>query len=114
MDPTTKEFIIAGCLAAIPSTVTGLFNHWKIRDVEHKVDGMNEALRAEKNQAVSDLAASDKQLSRAEGVKEGSDAERAIHIKIEDSRDKTATPVPVTITDKSVPVNIVDKEKGEK
>jgi hypothetical protein len=77
MDPTTKGYVIAGCIAAIPPTITGLLNHWKIATVEHKVDGMNTALRAEKKEAETQLVDTSKQLAHAEGVKQGSDAERA-------------------------------------
>jgi hypothetical protein len=79
MDPTTKGYIIAGCISAIPPTIAGLFNHWKIAAVEEKVDGMNSALRTERKEAVAQLADTSKQLSHAEGVKEGSDRERAMH-----------------------------------
>jgi hypothetical protein len=71
IDPTTKGYIIAGCIAAIPPTVTGFFNHWKISTVERKVDGMNSELRAEKKQAVAELVDTSKQLSHAEGRREG-------------------------------------------
>jgi hypothetical protein len=77
MDPNVKGYLIAGCVAAIPPTITGLFNHWKISTVERKVDGMNSELRAEKKQAVAELADTSKQLAHAEGVKQGSDTERA-------------------------------------
>jgi hypothetical protein len=71
MDPTTKGYIIAGCIAAIPPTITGMFNHWKISAVEHKVDGMNAALTSERNDAVSKLSGVSEKLAHSDGRREG-------------------------------------------
>ena len=71
LDPTTKGYVIAGCIAAIPPTITGMFNHVKIGQVARRVDGINTRLRDDKEAAVSQLADTSKQLSHAEGRREG-------------------------------------------
>jgi|ERR1019366_2006339 hypothetical protein len=79
MDPTTKGYVIAGCIAAIPPTITGIFNHWKISAVERKVDGMNTALSVKADNAVSELADASNKLAHADGRREGVESTEEKH-----------------------------------
>lgn len=76
MDPTTKGYVIASCIAAIPPTITGVFNHFNISAVAEKVDGINARLTNEKNVAVVLLTDASKQLAHAEGRAEGIKSEQ--------------------------------------
>ena len=81
MNPTVEGYIVAGCIAAIPPTITGIFNHWKIVNVEHKVDGMNAALVAKNKDTADKLSTSQDKLSHAEGRREGVESNETKGIK---------------------------------
>lgn len=70
MDPTTKGFLVGGCIAAIPPTITGIFGLIKINKVEAKVDGI--LSKAHENEKAATSRA-DKSEAKAEGIKEEQD-----------------------------------------
>ena len=74
MDPTTKGYVVAGCIAGVPSTIAGIFGLISLtisRRIEHKVDGMNTALTVKADNAVSQLTDTSKELAHAAGRREG-------------------------------------------
>jgi hypothetical protein len=88
MDPTTKGYIIAACIAGIPSTISGffgLFNHIKIGKIATKVDGINSELAAKQEQTAAQLGDTSKLLARAEGRREGIESTEPVN-KVEKGR----------------------------
>ena len=80
VDPTVKVAIIAGSalvLTNVPAIIIAVLNRKAVEKMSINVDGNLKRLLDEKVTAASEHVVTSEKLAHAEGVREGSDAERA-------------------------------------